>query len=1475
MNKAIFPAYTFLSLDYAYENAVTKKLDISWMLIPFPKEILQDQDYCHSKTFVNDTYRRPWKRSIPTFKIEGDESLTDVWKIYISTDDVLEKRQKLLEIVPSSNPCSPMEHNEVCCISERATGEAMHAEDCWSTIPFTDIECYILQEEAVFVDYVAQYRHHLPSLKRLKSRLKTIPVQDPLPELNKTLSGKEVLLRMDTTMEKELERDFVLEEFHVLPQNAEEYLSLPCTVEVEEVTRYERSSVSELFTALQLAPEDIPETPSEDMFTKSQIRRDFIEHNTINRNMDLTEYEDIMDKVCFRSSYEGELEVPITPPSQPPKTAELKPDINLAEEVLSPFSFGSHFAGLPRDILECPEYQANIHHLLLKVPHISVQSLHNKVAQELMCFSSDESVDITLEDKWWRELGLNVQNDKIIEKLNCNIPSTLTIALATVESFTRITPADLERVLKEKPCAMKQTEIFQTYGNKQTYPSSPSQASVPCSLLHTQTHVTCNTDSRKANEHLPTHKQASQLDELRFLPKNSEANPEERMSTITQGLSSGQGQTAPYKANSSETVEAHQYQDVDIGAGIPENEDVFPISSFIVLRTKRSFGLGGNEQTDPVQVSDAETITPDHAKGNGSSSDIKIKERSQDLRHQMLTVTFTASDSQCQAYQVLGAAAEPVLKGLTDLGVTSCAEWKYASISFDHTRFFLCQQEKIVSDSCKIGMKSNRDMILYKNASFLHILVTLRDLVLMCTLGAALEYLNKAKDLYKSVLGSCLNDLWRSLRIIQYVQEKTQEMDPKITALFQWIEESYAEPNQLKILIITRMDAEVLQKSLNNAIGKPKGLHCIALSSISGNAFVDTKYILNSFEKYSCIIVNNQYIGSQFPWAYFSVVIEYDCTDFWMKQCQDLNIPHMSLKATLSDCLLKTSSVFNKDLLLHIQIPYVFLSSEELTNHPEILEVLESRYNMTFIERECSPSLQLFGKASHFALITVNESTVIILQSLEELMADKSAENLILRLVALSLQYSCCWVLLYSKERLCDGLSGNIIRSVALIHAAVVPYTSRLEDLEIKVLISPGIDEMGLLIRCISDHTLMLSSGEPYKWLDKSWLSAFPSEAEKVLCTFPCINPLVAQQLLCRGSSLQWLLAATYDQLKKLLPEVPSKVLKHFTDITALRKLLKSPGASPRPAGIDHCCSSKDSSLDDILSGCTYTSVLCQTGKTQPVTNSRQAVLEIMAYNGATKSSYESEAFQNDADTLHPYRQKNVIGKSKEIKQTQQSSNFSTTINPHKGTVPEQPIRFSNKCSSEKTSLLSISRSQNTTETASEHHFLRSMDLNDNFMDNIFSQKENSFLQNSSFEFHCYDQSRKQKASFTLSEECFFVDLSSQKHPTSLMDVTNEPEEVIYVSQSLPAEKIRVFPKPGSENLPSRISSASANDHLDDVLFSQISAAPNTGFTLSSIITKETPAGAPVSQLPQNKRKRLTYESIPGRYDGQTRLKFF
>ncbi|XP_044284064.1 protein shortage in chiasmata 1 ortholog [Varanus komodoensis] len=568
-------------------------------------------------------------------------------------------------------------------------------------------------------------------------------------------------------------------------------------------------------------------------------------------------------------------------------------------------------------------------------------------------------------------------------------------------------------------------------------------------------------------------------------------------------------------------------------------------------------------------------------------------------------IEIKASESQLQAYHILKVAVAPIVKELMSLGLNN---WRFATLNFDDTRFFLKQQEKVISDTFQQGVtdtKAAKDTTLFRHAAILHLLVTVRDLLLTCNLNVALGYLWKAKDRYKDFLHSSLDNIWRQLTIVQFATQKN-EVNPKITELHhqmsKWMQSNRTVQNKVDniyrlafeenlgfivgiivqctdciaqmgcityarkiyiVVIVLRMEIDEETTVLIDTISTVQGLTVVYLNSEEKGTFLECKTVINSLERYSCVVIHNQHIGPDFPWTHFSVVVEYNYVEnsCWIEQCKNLNVSYITFRTAVPETVETETEEFLPDNLGYafqkLHIPYVFLTSEGLLYNPDILQLLESKYNITFIERTCCEALQFFGSTDCYVVITVDECTAIVMQNMEELNYEKSSDIIALRLMVLSLQYSSCWVILYSRERLSHkySLAGKTLHHLALFYAALVPFSQKAEDFEVKVALTPGVEETALLVRQIADHILMISKRHPQEWLDKSWLSVLPSEAETCLLTFPCMNPLVAQLMLKKSPSIEWLLSATFDQLQELLPEVPEKVLKHFSDITSLYTL--------------------------------------------------------------------------------------------------------------------------------------------------------------------------------------------------------------------------------------------------------------------------------------------------------------------------------
>uniref|UniRef100_A0A1A8BB94 A kinase (PRKA) anchor protein (Gravin) 12b n=1 Tax=Nothobranchius kadleci TaxID=1051664 RepID=A0A1A8BB94_NOTKA len=228
-----------------------------------------------------------------------------------------------------------------------------------------------------------------------------------------------------------------------------------------------------------------------------------------------------------------------------------------------------------------------------------------------------------------------------------------------------------------------------------------------------------------------------------------------------------------------------------------------------------------------------------------------------------------------------------------------------------------------------------------------------------------------------------------------------------------------------------------------------------------------------------------------------------------------------------------------------------------------------------------SPTLQMLGGTHNYAVITVDEDAAIVIQEQDELCEERASERLVMRLTALSLQYSYCWLFLHCSDSQGGGLSSRAFRNLVLVYSSLVLFGTKSGELDVKVLIVSQVSEMAEFIHQICFTRLMSSDRDPASYLTRDWLTVLPSQEEECLSKFPCLNPLVSQLMLSRAPSLQCLLRAPLPQLKELLPEVPHKVLKTFTECISLHwnsMAPKHPDATKTSPPHGPCAHSEDNS---------------------------------------------------------------------------------------------------------------------------------------------------------------------------------------------------------------------------------------------------------------------------------------------------------
>ncbi|XP_031953140.1 protein shortage in chiasmata 1 ortholog [Corvus moneduloides] len=1338
----MFAALKYHSTDYLYESMARQKFSIWKLSLCFPPCLHQDEKYHLNGLFADDKYRKPWTRIGSTRNMIAI-SVLDQWKKSLPVEDFLEKKpissvefqtsNDLVEVIPSSNPCSETDMEEpfllIKNVSKEDSTQDKYLKIYYATEfkePWQDL---CLEEDFVFIDNLENFRKKLPTLSILRSRLQFFLVKDPLLDSEGQILTAENMFRECLTFQNEMkmeesqkELQGIKEDFCTISIKDEEYFLLPVELEFRKPNNGRSDCVKspsylELKEVLNLAPVTVDD-------------------------------EDLCKQVIREAEYipylKDEMDMPLTPPCRQQRSWANFLCRGLQEEPISLSGNSILIAEPSREFLESlvwqsEKYRDNMSSLLL-VEHPAVNLVHQRHSLTELQKNLPPEVEApmlsSLQEGWWLHMGLNPAAVEILEQLDMDGSKANSLLPTEVETFTQFTLYQLERWLEEKNSVTNQELLSaeRHQSEKVVNPDLTLQTQRQCSAMSAASSAKIHCTNTSVEDRtggsirkIKTEEATCFLNQEKKIPKPSESDSCKDVSSKLDN-SSCSGKPAPH-ALASEWA----------------NDDS-DLNNFIMMRSKHTV----TQREEKYYVDRPEKVVqPEEQHMHVQEEDVsvcetvKTEEKTQE-NEDSITVNILASESQCQAYCLLEEAAIPVLKDLTCLGVLASVIWSFDSVKFDHTRFFLKQQEKVICDNFKQGKMDEKEIMLFRHAALVHLLVTVRDLLLTCGLDTALGYLSKAKDIYKNILESCLNNIWRQLKIVQYSSQKKHETHPKITALqreiLNWMK-SYGEKHSVKILIVTRMDSEREKAAFIHPLSMIEGLKVVDLNSEKKGSHLGCKEIISSLSRYSCIIVHNQQLGPDFPWTHFSLVMEYDYSENsgWKNLCKNLNVTYMTFKTTLPE----TVQMGNRggSCLLEVQIPYVFLTTEGLLNMPDILQLFESKYS----------------------------------------------------------------------------LKGNTLLNLVSIYAILIELTPKSEDFEVKVVLTPGIEETALIIRQIADNILIASNISPHEWLDKSWLSVLPSETEKCLLTFPCINPLVAQFMLKKGSSLNRLFLASFDQLQELLPEVPKKVLKHFSDMISSYSLNAASHLEKTVKGASH-----PESLNNFNALYLDNKQNCQ-------------ILELL------------DKAQNSTGTSH-----------------MNSEALIPPLNHHKGFLKSDlPSCMQKKaCSSD-----IITRRK-------PDFFAVSKDCEDFAHLDV---KNSLHVQRQPFRMH--DSSGH--SSKDSEKEDFFATFSDCAPQESSKSFLEEFRDATFKSPEIQIDQ----PMWNSSSTSPRNSFGHDDflsdffddmDELQNLNFKQIGGASKGKRKQNSpfLWTKEK-IKTGFSEVQEFKKRRLTYERVPGRRDGQTRLKFF
>ncbi|XP_069043456.1 protein shortage in chiasmata 1 ortholog isoform X2 [Lepisosteus oculatus] len=1487
----MFSAVKYRGVDYVYEASARQRLTVNWLVVPVPQHLDQIDQYSYKGSLPDDTYRKPWTRGsvLSTCKLIISGSILNDWMACGYPTDVQEKftvTQALVksgaeDMVPSSNPNSQADTDidEVPFLPGK-DGYSIPWKESFSRFS-RDSESFrqwnedlFVQEDVVFTDCLAEFRRQIP---KLFSRLRILSVQDPLLNVTGDVFREDMFFRyhvpLDEIVIADAEgSDLQNEDFSKVTVLSVESLMLP--FELDYKTLQQKSSalpIRELCDSLRISPESLVDemtcletlTPDESAEFRSALEVSEYDRSSGADSVVFMEstVSTLGDTTPVRSRLYTQMETdpPLSPVCQTPQPAARGSCRELTAEQLSPIYRHHLISDSDREGIEGVLWQAEKHissliGLLLAEPQTPEPELQYRIAAETFGLIADEtdcSINEELRRDDHKQLTLNVGQSRFVENLGTTSYDTTEKSTSTSEDFSLLSMIEIDNILKD--CSNETECPVAAVTHSETKVRSILKDS-------NQKHMTPEKDKGRTLKVSITEAAIDKPSQKRELASSERCEP----SKMALSLQESNSDHCAYAQHTGD----HKFFSKDAKnscnsgtASKSQQENLDPLATFIMLRSKQlpegTSAVHSTQCKSQNNTAPKVEVKPLCAAPADSSSDEKT-------RHSAV-IEIQASESQCQAYCQLQDVASTFISSAKELGMCTAARGSFSTLTSDQTRFFLKQQEKVLNSSLKQGEPSETDVSLYKQAALVHLLVTVRDLLLMCDLNTAVDYLVHAKETYVSTLGTCLDEIWSRLRVVQYISQKKEEANPKIAELQQqtlaWIQRN-SSPNQSpKVLVIIRMDSDCVRALLIKNLNKVKGLSAAAVFP-EEKSRLNCRVVLNCLQQSSCVVACSQHIHADFPWQQFSLVVEYDYMDHsgWTALCREKNISHMALKIQIPSTV-STNAVSqngSSSLLLDLGVPVVLLTTEGLSDSPELLQTLESRYNITVVERSFVQSLQMFGGPHQYTVITVDERTALVIQDIGELKMDKASDHIVLRLMALSLQYSCCWLLFYSSHGLDSEYSftTEVFNNLVLIYAAVVLFGLKTEDLEIKVLIAPGVEKTAMLICQIASHTLMSSEIDPLKWLDRSWLSVVPTEAESSLLAFPCINPLVAQLMLRKAPSLDWLLGASFTELQELLPEVPHKVIKLFSDTTALYKMNVS--HSPLES-----CGKATSREYSPCSG------------PRPVSREdTQGWIEVLEKNQGMNSEHHPLSGSVSVENMAVYRKDHEpFPIPEETEGTVQLGHFRDLSHPplhvHSAEGHWQLGRIKD---SDLTSMGEYCGVHFNSKPAGHHHSnwtsgrpiqaeafspAYDKDLSFNMGPSIDCQFEREAV-----DYYCHQKSNSpgEVSQFGVGfneDPCLFTSSVSagMLQGSSISPFGHTPRVM--------ADSVFSFIKTGYET--------DVSDNSD--LLGPLRSTSDKKRRAGRADEKEAFSG--YTLLPQLKRRKLTYEKVPGRIDGQTRLAFF
>lgn len=455
------------------------------------------------------------------------------------------------------------------------------------------------------------------------------------------------------------------------------------------------------------------------------------------------------------------------------------------------------------------------------------------------------------------------------------------------------------------------------------------------------------------------------------------------------------------------------------------------------------------------------------------------------------------------------------------------------SVSPDVTRFLVKEEFK------KKCTDTSRDKL--RGVLCLHALVQVIDVLLHCNMMAAGAVLKSYNHEHQNILRNCLEPMRKKLASFHATIEKDGIFHVKLTKIQQLIEHWITLDCNAKVIIIIQRYFELIAPTIQCFLSGIKGL----VTNLYPSTEASQDVYINTFYKANVIIAHENEDLQTCPWEYFQYVIQYEYNkeSHWHEmiyQSNDrlhefcaLNIVMGS--TVIEDACMESMMPVEKDRTTH-----TVLCTKTISMDKELLVCLESKQNIQVFVKSYS-QLKIQTPFTYQPDILIDERTGISIFILDDLNCTNEINNTII-----SVALKCCSYCIIFYIRNGTSYDGHC-KLISYVGQLVAKINSDFDHVKCKMFYAYSSQQLSGIIRMQCDLAMGASKvWTNQQWCNRTWLSEDLSKHENFLMSYPFFNSFCVQVMLNEDLPFRSLFQMPLEELKCNFKRIPYYILKAF-----------------------------------------------------------------------------------------------------------------------------------------------------------------------------------------------------------------------------------------------------------------------------------------------------------------------------------------